>query len=142
MTEAARTDVLLVVEDNPDDLHFLLRALARTGTSVPARVARTGQEAIDYLEGPARTQDHLLAILLDLKLPVRSGFDVLEHIKGDAALRRTPVVILTSSAESTDLERAYSLGANSYLVKPAHVEDLTRLVASVEVYWLQHNRLS
>lgn len=141
MTPANRTDAVLVVEDNPDDLHFLLRAFRKSGASVPLRIARTGQEALDYLEGRSE-DDKLLAVLLDLKLPVRSGFEVLDYIKQHTRLRATPVVILTSSAESQDLKLAYELGANSYLVKPAEVEALTALVSSIELYWLRQNRVS
>lgn len=138
MTPGLRSDALLVVEDDPDDLHFLTRAFRKTDSPVPMRVARNGQEAIDYLvtEG---LRDRLLAVLLDLKLPVRSGFEVLSHIKTDPHLRATPVVILTSSAETLDLRQAYDLGANSYLVKPAGSQAMLELMSSVERYWLRHN---
>lgn len=141
MTDTPRTDALLVVEDDPDDLHFLLRALRKTGSALPVRVARTGQAALDYLQGAEGQADRLLAVLLDLKLPVRSGFEVLEHLKQSPELRATPVVILTSSGETRDLKRAYELGANSYLVKPAQAEALMELVRSIEAYWLRQNRV-
>ena len=105
-------------------LVIVLRAFRKSGATVPLRVARTGQEALDYIDGPSGG-DHLLAVLLDLKLPVRSGFEVLQHIKQHARLRTTPVVILTSSTESQGLKRAYELGANSCLVKPPEVDALT-----------------
>lgn len=141
MNSPGRTDALLIVEDNPDDLHFLLRALRRIGSTVPVRVARDGEAALDYLRGAARAEDRLLAVLLDLKLPGRSGFEVLEEIKRDPALRTTPVVILTSSAESRDLQRAYDLGANSYLVKPTRIDGLIDLVTFIEAYWTRHNQV-
>ncbi|MFC5086213.1 response regulator [Microvirga arabica] len=80
-----------------------------------------------------------MVVLLDLKLPRRSGFEVLEWIKGHPVLRRVPVIILTSSREDVDLKRAYDLGANSYLVKPARPEELLRMVEQIHAYWLGFN---
>jgi CheY-like chemotaxis protein len=136
-----RQDALLIVEDDPDDLHLLLRAFRRSGDPLPLRTARDGREAVDYLQryGRGETGDRLLAVLLDLKLPVLSGFEVLEVIKAEAATRAVPVVILTSSAESTDIRKAYELGANSYLVKPAEPAALASLVNAVQHYWIAKN---
>ena len=134
-------DALLIVEDNPDDLHLLLRSLRKTGTSIPVRTATDGQAAVDYLRDyqSRANPDRLLAILLDLKLPRVSGFEILRMIKGHPETQAIPVVVLTSSSEGEDIREAYRLGANSYLRKPADPADLVALVSSIERYWLQHN---
>ena len=138
---AERIDAILVVEDNPDDLTLLLRAFRRTGVGVPVRTATTGQAALDYLGAYATggSPDRLLAILLDLKLPIVSGFEVLARIKADPVLKLVPVVILTSSDERDDIHRGYGLGANSYLVKPANPSDLNSLVDRIQSYWIGMN---
>lgn len=136
-----RSDALLVVEDNPDDLALLLRAFRKVDIGIPIRTATTGQAALDYLEayGSGRSGDRLLAVLLDLKLPIVSGFEVLERIKAHPTLRRVPVVILTSSDQTQDVKRGYELGANSYLLKPADPSDLANLVAGIRSYWVGLN---
>ena len=94
-------------------------------------------------EGPfADRQRHPfpVLVLLDLKLPRRSGLEVLEWIRAQTGLKRLPVVVLTSSKEATDVNRAYDLGANSYLVKPVGFDSLLELVKSLEVYWLILNQ--
>ncbi|MFL5531879.1 MAG: response regulator [Gemmatimonadales bacterium] len=135
---------ILVVEDDPDDRDLLARAFRKAGVAMPLRFAVDGDEAVAYLgaaiddlpeSGPA-------VILLDLKLPRRSGFEVLEWVKGHPVLRRVPVIILTSSREDVDLRRAYDLGANSYLVKPARPEDLLRMVEHIHAYWLGLNQVA
>ena len=134
-------DALLVVEDNPDDLHLLLRSLRKTGSSIPVRTATDGHTAVEYLQRyqKGESSDRLLAMLLDLKLPRVSGFEVLAMMKAHANTQAVPVVVLTSSGEGEDIRQAYRLGANSYLQKPAHPADLAALVASIERYWLHHN---
>jgi CheY-like chemotaxis protein len=140
MTDANAT--ILVVEDDPDDRDLLARAFRKAGVTMPLRFAVDGDEALAYLGAAvADLPDSCPAvILLDLKLPRRSGFEVLEWIKGHPALRRVPVIILTSSRESVDLRRAYDLGANSYLVKPARSDDLLRMVEQIHAYWLGLNQ--
>ncbi|MBW3617424.1 MAG: response regulator [Proteobacteria bacterium] len=138
---SAEPDVLLIVEDNPDDLHLLLRACKKAGVSVPIQTAADGREAISYLD--ELSQDNpgprLLAVLLDLKLPGFSGFEVLKTLKSRPLLRRTPVVVLTSSSESRDVAQAYDLGANSYLLKPAQPAALVSMMAMIQDYWLGLN---
>ncbi len=136
--------VVLIVEDEADDRDLLARAFKRAGIDVPLRFAKDGDEAVDYLEGVVADASRAspFIILLDLKLPRRSGFEVLEWVKQSARLRRIPVIILTSSRESIDLERAYDLGANSYLVKPARPEALRQMVEQINAYWLGLNEMA
>ena len=135
------TDMVLIVEDDPDDRELLARAFRKAKVALPLRFAVDGDEAVAFLSeivaGPA--QPRPVVILLDLKLPRRSGFEVLDWIKRDPVLRRVPVIILTSSRENIDLERAYDLGANSYLVKPARPDELLRMIEQIHAYWLDLN---
>jgi CheY-like chemotaxis protein len=133
---------ILVVEDDPDDRDLLARAFRKAGVAMPLRFAVDGDEAVAYLGAAVDDlpESGLAVILLDLKLPRRSGFEVLEWVKGHPVLRRVPVIILTSSREDVDLRRAYDLGANSYLVKPARPEDLLRMVEQIHAYWLGLNQ--
>ena len=136
--------MVLIVEDDADDRDLLARAFKKAGIAVPLLFAKDGDEAVAYLEHAAAdpAQASPFIILLDLKLPRRSGFEVLEWIKGTARLRRIPVIILTSSRENVDLERAYDLGANSYLVKPARPEALREMVEQINAYWLGLNEMT
>jgi CheY-like chemotaxis protein len=124
---------LLLVEDNEDDVFIFQRAFRRAGLSHPLQVASDGQDAIDYLSGVGRYGDrraHPLPsmIFLDLKLPRRSGHDVLAWLAEQTDLPSMPVIILTSSAEQRDLQRARELGALHYLVKPPAPTALAELV--------------
>jgi CheY-like chemotaxis protein len=136
--------VVLIVEDDADDRELLARAFKKANIGVPLSFATDGDEALVYLNGVEEnpSQKKPFIILLDLKLPRRSGFEVLEWIKGHASLRRIPVIILTSSRENIDLERAYDLGANSYLVKPARPEALRQMVEHIDAYWLGLNEVA
>ena len=137
--------VLMLVEDDPDHVLLIQRALAKANLVNPLRIVRDGDEAIAYLSGQGAYSDRNRypipsLILLDLKLPRKSGLEVLEWIRSDPALRVLPVVALTSSAETSDIERAYALGVNSYLVKPLGFEDLLDLVKSLGMYWMILNK--
>ena len=134
-------ETILLVEDNEDDVFALRRAVKKAGIQNPLRVATDGQQAIDYLAAtadPAARDQHPLPflVLLDLKLPYRDGFEVLEWIRGQPHLAQTIVVMLTGSDERRDHQRAFALGARSYLVKPASVDDMKELMNSLESQWL------
>jgi CheY-like chemotaxis protein len=136
---------LLLVEDNEDDVELIERAVRRAGFAAPLHVVRDGEQAIDYLSARQDTDDGerkaMPAVtLLDLKLPRKSGFDVLEWRRAEPQLRRMPVVVLTSSNQQRDVERAYDLGANSYLVKPVATEALVEMVKAIGLYWVLMNR--
>ena len=135
---------LVVVEDDDNDVVLLERAFRKSNLLNPLVFLRDGEKARDYLAGRGEYADraaHPLPVLmlLDLKLPRMSGLEVLEWMREQPGLRGLPVVILTSSRESRDLERAYALGANSYLVKPVAFEALLELVRAIGLYWLMLN---
>lgn len=135
---------ILVVEDDPDDLALLRRAFRAANLANPLHVVGDGDEAVAYLAGQGRYADRSLhplpaLILLDLKLPRRSGHEVLEWLRSQPGLRRIPVAVLTSSGEAGDVNRAYDLGANAYLRKPITFDALVELVRSTNMFWLLLN---
>ena len=137
--------VILVVEDDANDVLLIQRAFDKARILNPVRTVANGDEAVAYLsgEGPfadRETYPFPVLVLLDLKLPRRSGLEVLAWIRSLPGLKRLPIVVLTSSKESIDINRAYDLGANSYLVKPVGFDSLLELVKSLEVYWMMLNQ--
>jgi CheY-like chemotaxis protein len=136
---------VLIAEDDPGDVFLLERAFAQAGVPAKLHFVRDGQEAIDYLTGENQFADreahplpHLM--LLDLKMPRMSGFDVLGWLRKQPGLKRLLVAVLTSSDQPQDINRAYDLGANSYLLKPHDSERLSDLVKRMEQYWLELNQ--
>jgi CheY-like chemotaxis protein len=135
---------VLLVEDSPTDILLIQRAVAQANLACQLAIVRDGDAAIDYLSGVgpyADRQQHPLPVLvlLDLKLPRRSGHEVLEWCRQQAGLRRLPVAVLTSSNHMGDVNRAYDLGANSYLVKPVASGAMLDLVKLLGLYWLVAN---
>ena len=138
------TKIILLVEDNPSDIDLTKRALAKSRVSNPLVVAEDGQSALDYLFGTGphagRNNPELPAvILLDLKLPILDGLEVLRRIRADDRTRRLPVVILTSSKEQQDLAESYDRGANSYLRKPVDFNKFAEAIQYLGLYWLVLN---
>ena len=138
--------VILVVEDEPTDLLLLQRAFTRTGTRSQLRSVGDGDLAVAYLAGEGVYADrdrHPLPslVLLDLKLPRRSGFEVLDWVRNNDQLGSLPTIMLTSSRERSDVDKAYALGANSYFAKPGTFDELVELVQVFERYWLQWSEL-
>jgi CheY-like chemotaxis protein len=136
---------ILLVEDNDDDVFFMKRALQAAQINNAIHVAQDGEEAIEYLSGTGKYQDRgqfplPALVLLDLKMPRRGGLEVLQWIREQPALRTLVVVILTTSRENTDIERAYLLGANSFLLKPSNTKILSEMMTAVKLYWLTHNQ--
>ena len=127
------TDFLvLLVEDDQDHVLLVQRAFSKANLVNPLRVVRDGEDAIAYLQGTGAYTDrsrHPLPslILLDMKLPRKSGLEVLSWLRGTPPISQTPVVVLSSSAESGDIQKAYALGVNSYLVKPVNFGDLLEI---------------
>jgi two-component system response regulator len=135
---------ILLVEDNPSDVALTKRALEKGRIVNNLVVVEDGQEALDYLRGAGafegRDPTDLPALtLLDLKLPKIPGLDVLRHIRSHPLLRRTPVVILTSSREEQDLAISYDLGVNSYIRKPVDFNQFTTAIEQLGLYWLLMN---
>jgi CheY-like chemotaxis protein len=135
---------VLLVEDDPDDVELTLHTLREARITNPIKIARDGEEALDYIfcRGPyAGSNAPLLRlILLDLKLPKVDGLEVLRQIKKDPRANRVPVVILTSSKEERDLVTGYQLGANSYIQKPVDFEQFQNTVRETGFYWLVVNQ--
>ena len=142
---SAESCTILLVEDDADDVLLIRRAFVKAGIHDSIEVVGDGEEAVDYLGGSGvysvRERFPLPAIiLLDLKLPRKSGFEVLEWIKAQPGLRRIPVVVLTGSEQRSDVNRAFDIGANSYLVKPVGFDALTGILKTLNVYWLLLNQ--
>jgi CheY-like chemotaxis protein len=138
---SVRDDVILLAEDDPNDVLLIQRAFQRNHVANPVQVVRDGEEALAYLSGQAPFADrerHPLPVLMlmDLKMPRKSGLEVLEWVRQQPGLKRLPIIVLTSSNQSPDINRAYELGANSYLVKPAGFDSLLDLVKNLDMYWL------
>jgi two-component system response regulator len=131
---------ILIVEDSATDLELAMSALRGHRLANEFHVARDGQEALDMLFGQPSTVVRPRLILLDLKLPKVDGFDVLRRIRADPRTHTVPVVVLTSSREDPDIERAYALGASSYIVKPVDFEQFDRVIQAVGMYWLVVNQ--
>ncbi len=134
------------MEDNPDDELLTLDALKEAGTPCEVVVTRDGAEAVEYLfaEGAYAGRDphvHPCVVLLDLKLPKLSGFDVLERIRADERTRLMPVVLLTSSSLDEDMVRGYASGANSFVRKPVEFERFLNAMRSLGQYWLMVNEI-
>ncbi|MCF7533054.1 response regulator [Pseudomonas petrae] len=130
---------ILLVEDNPNDLELTLVALERSQLANEVIVLRDGAEALDYLLRRNQHQDRVAGnpavLLLDLKLPKVDGLEVLKAIRETEELRSIPVVMLTSSREEPDLDRAYSLGVNAYVVKPVEFKEFVSAISDLGVFW-------
>ena len=126
---------IMLVEDNPVDVDLTLRAFKKQNLSNPIVVARDGEEAIGYIKLWEEGEPMPVVILLDLKLPKFSGLEVLAEIKKHPIYKTIPVVVLTSSDEGKDVEAAYKLGANSYIVKPVAFDKFVDVAAQIQLYW-------
>lgn len=134
---------ILLVEDNPDDIELTKRAFAKGQSRYQINIieAKDGVEALKELT-PSETyrpEDIFALILLDLHLPRVDGFEVLKYLKTHDRLRHIPVVILTSSNEKSDLNKAYTLGANSYVRKPVDFNTFSSSIDEIRRYWLELN---
>lgn len=141
---SAREVPVLLVEDDVNDVFLIRRALAKAGITTALRVVGDPVDAILYLKGEGQFTDRArfplpALVLLDLKLEGGSGFDVLRWVRRMSGIRRLPVIVLTSSSADRDINMAYDLGANSYVVKPLTFPNLVELVRMVEMYWLMLN---
>jgi len=131
---------ILLVEDNRDDIELTVMALKEAKITNPVVVARNGVEALDYLfctgtHAGRASADQPVVVLLDIKLPLLNGIDVLKRMREDERTRRTPVVMLTSSTEQADIARTYELGVNSYVRKPVEFENFVVAARQLGLYW-------
>lgn len=135
---------ILLVEDNPNDVKLALHAFQKQKLANHVQVVRDGAEALEYIfctdrYAGRRIEDGPKLILLDLKLPLVDGIEVLRRIKADPRTKLIPVVMLTSSREDRDIVDSYQLGVNSYIVKPVDFEQFTEAVRQLGYYWLLLN---
>jgi len=136
---------ILLAEDREDDVILIRRAFSHVNLLTPLLVVKNGEEAISYLKGEPPYNERAnyplpVLLLLDLKMPRKDGFEVLRWIRQQRALDTLRVLVLTSSAASRDVNLAYQLGANSFLVKPSDFSDLVQLTRFIDGFWLQFNR--
>jgi len=135
---------VLLAEDDENDVLLIKRAFEKSRLVNSLQVACDGEVAVAYLSGEGIYRDRVrypvpVAMLLDLKLPRKSGLEVLAWVKQQPGLKRMPIIILTSSREARDVQQAYDLGVNSYLVKPFTPREFTEMLNSFNVYWLVLN---
>jgi CheY-like chemotaxis protein len=131
---------ILLVEDDPNDVWLVKHAFQSSNIANPLRIVNDGQEAIDYLNGQGQYGDRAAfplpkLVLLDLKMPRLNGFDVIGWMRRHHPSKLTPIIILSSSALPQDVNRAYELGANAYMVKPADYRALERLFRTIADFW-------
>ncbi len=136
---------ILLAEDDPNDVLLLQRAFQKAGLREQLKIVRDGEQAIEYLAGRGNYADRNryplpFMLLLDLKMPGTDGFEVLQWLRAEPSLKRLLVVVLTSSNLQADVDRAYDLGANSYLVKPVEFDQMVNLIQRFEAYWTEINR--
>ena len=138
-------DVILLAEDNDDHVMLIRRAFRQSGLVNPIHAVQDGEQAIAYLKGEGRyaNRDEYplpCLLLLDLKMPNKNGFEVLEWVRSQPAFAALRVVVLTTSGEMRDINRAYQLGANSFLTKPVDFRDFVQLTSAVKGYWIWLSR--
>lgn len=137
---------VLLVEDDENDVFFMQRAFQDANILTPLNVVTDGRQAIEYISGKGEYSDRQkfplpCLILLDLKLPYVLGLDVLKWLREHNEFDTIVVVVLTSSKQDADIEKAYQLGANSYLVKPPDADQLLEMVKRIKLYWMEINQI-
>lgn len=133
---------LMVVDDSDSDIFCLKRGFQKAGIEVRIHELSDGQSAIDYLSGSAPFADWAQCplpnlMILDIRMPGLDGFDVLQWVRAQSGIGAMPIIMLSSSAEAEDVDKAHQWGANSYLVKPHSLSEFTRLAEGIERYWFQ-----
>ena len=140
MREGVNKGAILIVDDSADDAQLLVLALKKLHDEKPVIVLTGGKEAIDYLIGREAYSDRVqfpapAIVFLDLRMPPPDGFDVLAFLSSQPQLRRPLTVVLSGVLHTKEIQRAYELGAHTYLVKPIQPEDLRNLIAFFSRYW-------
>ncbi|MFO7990986.1 MAG: response regulator [Thermoplasmata archaeon] len=133
--------LVLLVEDDANDIELIKRAFAKLEMNIRLDVVKNGVDGAKYLDDVHTNEEKYTPdlIILDLKLPKKNGHELLDWIKDREHVRKIPVVVFTSSNENRDIEKAYKLGANSYILKPVSFEKLTELIKTLTTYWLMIN---
>jgi CheY-like chemotaxis protein len=142
MHMTGKTEVILLVDDDPDDLHMTRRALEKNGFSRDVYSVGDGEELLDFLRhtgkyAPPTPSPTPALILLDLNMPKMDGREALAEIKADKALHRIPVVVMTTSTAEQDILRAYDLGSNSFISKPITLSELVEVTRVLGRYWFE-----
>jgi CheY-like chemotaxis protein len=131
---------ILLVEDRATDIDLTRRAFAKRRLLNPIQLARDGEEALAYLDRWEAGEPLPVFVLLDLRLPKISGMEVLRQLKNHPNFSSIPVIVMTTSAEDHDVDEAYKLGCNSYIVKPVEFNKFMEVASQIEVYWCALNR--
>lgn len=134
-----KAPLILQVEDDPNDIFLFSRAFKKAQVNAELRAIEDADDLITYLNEAAQNAELPRLVLLDIKLPRKSGFEVLQWIRAHPGLKGVPVIMLTSSSQPLDVRRAYELGANAYLVKPMDVDEIARLLLTIHDFWLTAN---
>jgi CheY-like chemotaxis protein len=135
-----KIDTILLAEDNADDVFLMRRALRKAGITAQLHVAQNGEEAIDYLAGNGvyadRTQYPKPSIvILDIKMPKKTGLEVLEWLRKNSHVQVIPTVVMSASEIADDIQASYVLGANTFFMKPSSFDELVKLLTTFETYW-------
>jgi len=136
------TQLILIVEDSDDDFYAVQRAFSKAGLKNPIRRCTNGDQAVDYLFRQGEFSDPVSApvpgvVLLDLNLPGLDGREVLRRVKSDPALRRIPIIVLTTSNAEQDIEQCYEDGANSYVQKPVDLQKFIVAISRLRDFWFE-----
>ncbi len=135
MAQKFKNHPIFLIEDNPVDVDLTLRAFKSKNFTNPIEVARDGEQAIKFIDKWDMGESIPLVILLDLNLPKVEGLEVLKVFKEHPKYSTIPIVVLTSSSDNKDIEKAYKLGANSYIIKPVDFNKFVDVAAQIELYW-------
>lgn len=137
---------ILIVDDSANDIVLIKSALANANFGNEIVIAEDGVEALDYLYKRGKfaniNSSEPIFILLDIKMPLMDGIEVLKAIRKDAQFNSTPIIMLTSSRDSSDLKTCYDHGANSFVVKPVSINDFLNVVKEIGQYWVVVNEIS